>query len=274
LGSNTAPTTSSFASGANINPYLDTEFNAAADATQNRLSSEFANAGQVGSPQNQQARSQELQQLAAGIYGPGYQNAQNLQYGAQEAGVSRGLQQQDSNLNRTLQGAQTALPIAQYMQQQQQQQLNGPQTSLNSYISQLGGLAPYFPGTSTQTQATNQTGNVTQPLYNNPITSAVGGGVMGSYYGNLLGGGQPQQQGNMATMPMGPQTQSFAPGTSLGSMVGSFGSPSQFQTTPGSGPNLNMQPMWQPALGGNLAGINSLYTGIGNGLTNYPSYTY
>ncbi len=193
LGQNTAPTTSSFASGANINPYLDTEFNAAADATQNRLASEFANAGQFGSPQNTQARSQELQQLAAGIYGPGYQNAQNLQYGAQEAGVSRGLQQQDSNLNRTLQSAQVALPLGQYMQQQQQQQLNAPYTNLNQYIGQLGGISPFFPGTYTQSQAGNQTGNYTQPLYNNPLTAALGGASLGSYYGNLLGGGQPQQ---------------------------------------------------------------------------------
>jgi hypothetical protein len=36
LPQNNAPTTSSFASGANINPYLDMTFNAAADATQNR----------------------------------------------------------------------------------------------------------------------------------------------------------------------------------------------------------------------------------------------
>jgi hypothetical protein len=208
LGQNTAPTTSSFASGANINPYLDMTFNAAADSTQNRLGTEFANAGQVNSPQHQGDRSQELQTLAAGIYGPGYQNAQNLQYGAQEAGVSRGLQQQDSNLNRTLQGAQIALPIGSYLQQQQQQQLNAPYTNLSQYIGQVGGLAPFFPGTSTQTQAANQTGNVTQPLYNNPLTSAVGGGVLGSYYGNLLGG---QQQGNAANGMQTPQNMQIQP---------------------------------------------------------------
>jgi hypothetical protein len=260
LGSNTAPTTSSFASGANINPYLDMTFNAAADSTQNRLGTEFANAGQVNSPQHQGDRSQELQTLAAGIYGPGYQQAQNLQYGAQEAGVSRGLQQQDSNLNRTLQGAQTALPIAQYMQQQQQAQLNGPQTSLNQYIGQLGGLAPYFPGTATQTQGTTQTGNVTQPLYNNPLTSAIGGAALGSYYGNMLGG-QPQQQGQQyAQTPVNrQQAQDFSPVT--------------YDQT--GMPSVNY-------LGGNLAGINNLYSGIGTqqplnagfGGLNYGAYAY
>jgi hypothetical protein len=198
LGQNNAPTTSSFASGANINPYLDLTFNAAADAMQPRLASEFANAGQYGSPQNQQARSQELQTLAAGIYGPGYQNAQNLQYGAQEAGVSRGLQQQDSNLNRTIQASQASLPIGSYMQQQQQQQLNAPYTNLSQYIGELGGVSPFFPGTVNQAQTSNQTGNVTQPLYNNPLTSAVGGATLGSYYGSLLGQQPPPQQGGNA----------------------------------------------------------------------------
>jgi hypothetical protein len=239
LGSNTAPTTSSFASGANINPYLDMTFNAAADSTQNRLASEFANAGQYGSPQNQGSRSQELQTLAAGIYGPGYQNAQNLQYGAQEAGVSRGLQQQDSNLNRTLQATQQAIPLGQYMQQNQQAQLNAPYTNLSQYIGQLGGLAPYFPATTTSSQSTQQQGNVTQPLYNNPLASTIGGASLGQYYGNLLGG-QPQGQSYAQT-------------------------PINMQQAQGANPAL---------LGGNLAGINSLYTGIGNGLAGFPQYSY
>lgn len=262
LGQNTAPTTSSFASGANINPYLDMTFNAAADSTQNRLGTEFANAGQVNSPQHQGDRSQELQTLAAGIYGPGYQNAQQLQYGAQEAGVSRGLQQQDSNLNRTLQGAQLALPIGSYIQQQQQQQLDAPQANLSTYLGQLGGLAPFFPGTSTQTQATNQTGNVTQPLYNNPITSAVGGGIMGSYYGNLLGG-QPQQQGQAyAQTPVNrQQAQSYNP-----------------YTTPAT-ISYDQTGMPQATFGGNLAGINNLYAGTGQspmnaGFGSYNTYQY
>jgi hypothetical protein len=211
LGQNNAPTTSSFASGANINPYLDMTFNAAADATQNRLASEYANAGQGNSPQLGQARSQQLQQLAAGIYGPGYQNAQNLQYGAQEAGVSRGLAQQDANLNRTIQAAGPALQIGQYMQGQQQQQLNSPTSSLNSYISQLGGLSPYFPGTSTQSQTGAQTGNYTQPIYNNPLLSALGGAQLGSYFANL--GQQPQQQGNSYTGMQSPQNMQIQPYT-------------------------------------------------------------
>jgi hypothetical protein len=184
---NTAPLYSSFANGANINPYLDMTFNAAADATQNRLGSEFANAGQYGSPQNIGARSNELQQLAAGIYGPGYNAAQQLQYGAQEAGLNRGLSQANTNISNTLGTIPLGLQYGQYLQQNQQNQLNAPTTGLNQYLSQLGGLAPYFPGTQTQNQNTSQTGSVTQPLYNNPLLSIAGGATLGNYFGNLFG---------------------------------------------------------------------------------------
>jgi hypothetical protein len=208
LPQNNAPTTSSFASGANINPYLDMTFNAAADATQNRLATEFANAGQINSPQDQQARSQQLQQLAAGIYGPGYQNAQQLQYGAQESGVTRGLQQQDANINRTLQANPLLQQLGMTQQQQAQAQLNAPATGLNQYIGQLGGLSPYFPGTTNQSQSTNQTGNVTQPLYNNPLSSVAGGAILGNYVGNIFG---PQQQGNSYAGLQKPQQMTTQP---------------------------------------------------------------
>jgi hypothetical protein len=210
LPQNNAPTTSSFASGANINPYLDMTFNAAADATQNRLATEFANAGQLNSPQDQQARSQQLQQLAAGIYGPGYQNAQQLQYGAQESGVTRGLQQQDANINRTLQANPLLQQLGMTQQQQAQAQLNAPATGLNQYIGQLGGLSPYFPGTTNQSQSTNQTGNVTQPLYNNPLSSVAGGAILGNYVGNIFG---PQQQGNSYAGLQKPQQMTSQPVT-------------------------------------------------------------
>jgi hypothetical protein len=99
---NTAPTASSFAGGQGINPYLDQVFNAAADSTQNRLGTEFAHAGggALNSGSHQQARSQELQHLAAGIYAPGYESERNRQYGAQESSVDRLLAQTDSNLGR------------------------------------------------------------------------------------------------------------------------------------------------------------------------------
>jgi hypothetical protein len=134
-------------------------------------------------------------------------------------------------------------------QQQAQAQLNAPSTGLNQYIGQLGGLSPYFPGTTNQSQSTQQTGNVTQPLYNNPLSSVAGGAVLGNYVGNLFG---PQQQGNSyaggSTMsPFGgssigsnlltgigvaPQQHNYP---NLGSAVAQYGDPSQYQITPGVG---------------------------------------
>jgi hypothetical protein len=99
---NNAPTASGFASGQTINPYLDQVFNAAADSTQNRLATEFAHAGggALNSGSHGQARSQELQNLAAGIYAPGFEAERNRQYGAQESSVDRLLAQMEGNLGR------------------------------------------------------------------------------------------------------------------------------------------------------------------------------
>lgn len=63
------------------NPFLADTFNRAADLTQTRLSSEFAGAGRdlnAALP----ARSQELQTLAAGIFGPNFQAERNRQMGS------------------------------------------------------------------------------------------------------------------------------------------------------------------------------------------------
>lgn len=146
-----------FAGGGGINPYLDTVFGAAADATQNRLASEFARAGRNVSA-SLPARSQELQQLAAGIYGPGYEAERQRQFGS-------------------------LLPLlgaGDYLRGIEQQQLDAPTTNLMRYFSGLQGLLPFFPGT--QTQSTEQTGSVTQPLFSNPWAGFLGGAQLGSLF--------------------------------------------------------------------------------------------
>lgn len=189
---NTAPTTSSFASGAGINPYLDQVFNAAADSTQNRLATEFANAGGFGSGSHGQARSQELQNLAAGIYAPGYEAERSRQYGAQESGVDRLLAQMEANLGRQygaiegnlgrdLSSIYPMLTGGDYLRNIQQQQNDASYTNLARYLSGLQGVMPFFPGT--QTQNTQQTGSVTQPLFNNPLAGFLGGAQLGSLFG-------------------------------------------------------------------------------------------
>lgn len=206
-GHNTMPTSSVFAGGQTINPYLDQVFNAAANATQNRRATEFANAGRLNSDSHQGARSEELQTLAAQIYGGGFESERQRQYGAAEAGVNRALSQAEANLgrdfsategnlDRVLQAAPQLFGIGQYLQQQQQQQLNSPQNSLDQYINQLNALGSFYPGTTTTQSSTDQTGNVTQPLYNSPLAGFAGGAQLGSYLGGLF----PQKN----TQPVNP----------------------------------------------------------------------
>jgi hypothetical protein len=191
---NTAPTTSFFADGQTINPYLDQVFNAAADSTQNRLASEFASAGRFNSGNQQQARSQELQNLAAGIYAPGYEAERSRQYGATEAGIDRRLGQTDSNLGRQYGAIESNLgrdlsrvplemALGDYMTNYNQSALDAPWTGLDRYMTGLGGLLPFFPGT--QTQNTVQDGSVTNPLFNNPLAGFLGGSMLGR---SLFGG--------------------------------------------------------------------------------------
>ncbi len=65
----------------NSNPHLDKTFNRAADLTRTRLSSEFAGNGRDISA-SAPARSEELQTLAANIYGGNFQAERDRQMGA------------------------------------------------------------------------------------------------------------------------------------------------------------------------------------------------
>jgi hypothetical protein len=190
---------SAFASGGAINPHLDKVFNAGADATQNRLATEFSmsGAGGVNNPSHQQARSQELQLLAAQTYGQGHENERQRQFASQSPLVG----------------------VGQYLQQDQQQRMNAPWDSLNTYINQLGALSPFFPGTTTQTQSTNQQGSVTQPLYSNPMSAFAGGAMLGGALQPVLtgmGNRQPPTADNFVN----PYGNPYSPWAMNGSMYG------------------------------------------------------
>jgi hypothetical protein len=138
--------------GGQTNPYLDNVFNTAADSTQSRLASEFARSGRnVGGADHQGFRSDELQTLAAGIYGNGY----------------------EAERNRELASAMPLLGAGDYLR-------NLPMQDITQYLTGLQGLLPFFPGT--QTQNTSQTGSVTQPLFNNPLAGFLGGAQLGSLF--------------------------------------------------------------------------------------------
>lgn len=138
-----------FAGGGGINPYLDTVFNTAADATRGRLSTEFARSGRnVGGIDHQGFRSDELQNLAAGIYGPGFEAERGRQF---------------SSLLPLLGGGD-------YLRGINQQQIDQPLTNAMRYSGGLNTLLPLFPGTNTQ------------PLFNNPWAGFLGGAQLGSLF--------------------------------------------------------------------------------------------
>jgi hypothetical protein len=188
---NTAPTTSSFANGQTINPYLDQVFNTAANSTQNRQASEFAHAGMLNTPNHQGSRSQELQNLAAGIYGPGFEAERARQYGAQEVGVARALDQArynltrqnaaiEGNLGREMSAASQMFTAGDYLRQIEQMQLDAPWLNQQRYQTGLQGMLPFYP--AQRTQATAQTGAITQPLFSNPLVGFLGGATLGSLF--------------------------------------------------------------------------------------------
>jgi hypothetical protein len=136
-----------FASGNNINPYLDNVYNSAATSTQNRLTSEFARGGR-NLDARFPARSEELQHLAAGIYGQGYENERQRQYGSLLPLLSAG----------------------DYSRGITQQQMDQPYANQLRYSAGLNSLLPLFPGTNTQ------------PLFNNPLAGFLGGAQLGSLF--------------------------------------------------------------------------------------------
>lgn len=81
----------------NSNPYLDATFNQAANAVQNRVSSEFAGSGR-NLESSIPVQNDQLNQLATQIYGGNYANERQLQsQAAQQAPLAS--QANVSNLN-------------------------------------------------------------------------------------------------------------------------------------------------------------------------------
>jgi hypothetical protein len=113
------------------------------------------------------------------------------QYGAQESGLDRLYAQMEANLgrqygategnlNRDMAAIYPMLQGGEYLRNVQQQQLDAPNMAFNQYMQQLQVFVPFFPGT--QTQNTSQTGQVTQPLFNNPLAGFLGGAQLGSLF--------------------------------------------------------------------------------------------
>jgi hypothetical protein len=148
------------------NPYLDATFNKAALATQNQLASQFAGAGRnVGASEG--VRSQQLNDLATGIYGGAYNQERQLQQGV--LGSVLPLANQDYVDLGQLGNAGSAVEgkAQEYAQQ--------PGQALDQYLGRVTGQ---FGSTTTS------------PLYKNTGASILGGALLGGGLGSNVFGGQ------------------------------------------------------------------------------------
>jgi hypothetical protein len=170
------------------NPYLDAQFNRAADATQQRLQSGFAGSGrniEAARP----AASQELNDLATGIYGGAYENERNrmaedlarqrsTQFGV--AGLAPQIANQDYVDLQALGGVggQVEDLAGNLMQDQAARwdfSQNAPQMNLDNYIARVTGA---YPG---------QNATQTTPTYRNQGAGALGGAMSGAALGSSFG---------------------------------------------------------------------------------------
>lgn len=198
------------ASGAAMNPYLDSVFNAAAPRVQDAVNSNFAKAGRYGgNAAHTGALTREMGNLAASIYAPAYEAERGRQM--QAAGQMSGLQLAGADLASGIHGqgnsdalrAQALLPsLYQYGQMPAQSLLqvgaanegmqgqyiddamtryNYPyaaqQDALNRYAGIVNGL-PDFSGSTTTSTGT--------PASNGAM-SAMGGVMAGAQLGSMFG---------------------------------------------------------------------------------------
>lgn len=149
------------------NPWLDQTFNKAALATENQLASQFGSAGR-GAAGSEGLRSQQLNDLAAGIYGGDYQQERNRMQGL--VGQAGSLANQDYVDLAQLGGA------GAQVEGLAREYADAPGTALDQYMGRIS-------GNMGQTQTTKTP--------RNPLAGAAGGAMLGSFLGpwGMLGGG-------------------------------------------------------------------------------------
>lgn len=142
------------------NPYLDQTFNQAALATQNQLASQFAGSGR-NVDASMGLRSQQLNDLATGIYGGAYNDERNRQN--QVLGMSPQLQQGAYADYDRLAG------VGASREGYQQELLDAPGNALDQYMNRVSG---------------NMGSTTITPQSRNRASGALGGAMMG---GQALG---------------------------------------------------------------------------------------
>lgn len=147
------------------NPYLDKTFDRAALQTQNQLAGQFAGSGR-NVDASMGLRSQQLNDLATGIYGGAYDAERNRQN--QVLGMSPQLAQGSyADMDRLL-------GVGAQREELQQQQIDAPGASLDQFLTRVGG---------------NFGQNTVAPSNRNRGAGILGGAMLGSQMGSQYGGG-------------------------------------------------------------------------------------
>lgn len=178
-----------------INPYLDQMYNAASKPVIDSVNSQFSKAGRTGSTANQNALTTSLGDVAAGIYGTGYENQAN-----------RNMQQNNQKIaaatltpaleNARYIGPQNLLNVGNAYDQKANQYIQDaltrwnygqeqPWNLLSRYAGNINGLGNYSTTTGTQTAPTQSVLPSILGTGVNLLASPSSNG--GSLFSNLLG---------------------------------------------------------------------------------------
>jgi hypothetical protein len=156
------------------NPYLDATFNRAALQTQNQLASQFAGSNRnIGASEG--LRSQQLNDLATGIYGGAYDSERNRMQDALGAAIPLA--------NQDYVDAGQLGQVGAAREGFAQEQMDAPGLALDNFLGRVG--AP-MGQTSVMNPARNR------------AAGAIGGGMLGSQFANQMGyGGWGQAAGGL-----------------------------------------------------------------------------
>lgn len=162
------------------NPYLNSEFNSAANTVQNRLDSEFAGAGRniiASAP----VQADQLNNLATQLYGGAY----NTGVQQQENAAAEAPQLASSQYS----GLQNLFNAGQQVQNLGQEYIQAPQTFLQNYLNQVNQVPGESSSTSYPLTTLQQLGQAG--------TGATIGSNIGSLLGNYLGGSTGSTAGGL-----------------------------------------------------------------------------
>lgn len=159
------------------NPWLDQTFNRAALQTQNQLASQFAGSGR-NIDASMGLRSQQLNDLATGIYGGAYDAERNRQQ--QVLGMSPQLASASyGDFDRLL-------GVGAQRENLTQQQLDAPGTALDQFLTRVGGN--FGQNTITPSTRNRGAGALGGAMLGSQIAGNAGYGGWGQLGGGVLGG--------------------------------------------------------------------------------------